>query len=467
MSAGPTPELSVIVPIEDTRGQEEAAIRSLASEQTLDRDRYEVIVPMPGEDPDAERRVSGLLDPARDRAIQPGDAGLNRYALMNLGAELARGQRFFFIEAHCVADSDCLEQLLEFLGSNGYVGASCASISRAGSALGEYEEELFGQSLRWLPQRDHWYKTLIHGFAVERDAFEAVGGFEPRFGNFSDIALSAAFDVGGYRLGYAPEATVRHFYDGDLRGTFAYIRDELAGEIEYRASIPGDPCDSLHAGRVRVEDQGDRSGNRSPPAQRRSAGGTLLEGAAGGSVSPCSARASAATAGPRLAGASEPGERGWRWGHGGPSCRSGLGLRRPSQSAYLAWWDAATHFCRLDHLSPKGIAPEALARFRRPDSTWAARKTARSPASAWWRSTRAVPSAGAGGPRRWSWSSSRGAHRVSFGPGAARRRLRARSPSRRFSTGARSRPPPSARSRTGLRSRSDRTCSTGRVPPTP
>lgn len=354
MSAGPTPDLSVIVPIEDTRGQEDAAVRALVDEQTLDPDRYEVIIPMPGQNPEAERRVSTLLNPERDRAIQCGD--MSRYALMNLGAELARADRLFFIEAHCVADPECLEKLLEFLGSNGYVGASCASVSRAGNALGEYEQELFGQSLRWLPQRDHWYKTLIHGFGVDRDAFEAVGGFDHRFGNFSDIALSAAFDAGGYRLGYAPEATVRHLYEGDLRGTFAYIRNELGGELDFRAAYPASHAtrytQDAYEWKVRGTDRATARRLRSD-ARR----------AARSPVTPLRLRLSLLRAGvgrngrPRLGGRLPV----WtarialaaRWSAMSVRTR----MRRPSQSAYLAWWDAATRFCRLDHLSPEGIPP--------------------------------------------------------------------------------------------------------------
>jgi hypothetical protein len=348
------PELSVIVPIEDTRGQEEAAVRSLVSEQTLDRDRYEVIVPMPGANQDAERRVAGLLDPERDRAIP--SEGLSRYALMNLGAEQARAERLFFIEAHCVAEAECLEEMLEFLAGNHFVGASCASHSKSDSPIGRYEDDLFGQSLEWLPQPDHWYKTLIHGFAVDREAFEAVGGFQHRFGNFSDIALSAAFDQGGYSLGYAPAAKVRHFYEGELRGTFDYIHDELWGEMAFRAAQPAAEAtrytpdayewkvrgtDLLTARRLR-RDARRAARRRGTPLRLRL---TLLRAAVSRNGRPAlGGRLRAGLARLRL---------GARWA--GMAAR--LRLRRPSYPAYLRWWEAATRYIRLHHLSGEGFPP--------------------------------------------------------------------------------------------------------------
>jgi hypothetical protein len=350
--SGPAPELSVIVPLEDARGQAEACVRRLVSEQTLDRDRYEVIVPMPGEDPEAEARVRGLLDGERDRTIR--HTSTNRYLLFNVGAEQARGEKLFFIEAHCVAEPGCLEKTLAFLEQNGYVGASCQSISWSETTVGGYEEELFGHSLAWVTEPDHWYKVLIHGFAVEREAFDAVGGFDHHLGNLSDVALAATFEQGGYELGYAPEAIVNHFYKGDLRPTFEYLRNENHGEMDFRAEHPASYFTRYVPDAYEWKDRGtDRATAR---RLRREALRALRSRGIPLRLRLTLAWVVAGRCGrPALGGRLRLG-RAWaalaaRWA----VLAARIGLGRPSYAGYLRWWQAATRFSRLERLIPDGV----------------------------------------------------------------------------------------------------------------
>jgi hypothetical protein len=295
-----------------------------------------------------------MIDGERDRIIR--HDYVNRYFLFNLGAERARGRRLFFIEAHCVAEPSCLERMLEFLDSNGCVGASCRSISWSESEVGGYEEELFGHSLAWLPLPEHWYKVLIHGFAVDREAFEAVGGFPHRFGNYSDLALAATFERGGYKLGYAEEAVVRHFYAGHMRPTFEYVRDHNHGEMAFCAEHPASDFIRYVPESFEWKRRGiDRATAR---RLRTEAAAALRCGGLPWRLRLSLARSAIRPSGRPLLGGRPRlwrarAEMAARWA----AMAARVGLRRPTFDSYLAWWDAMTRFGRLEYLVPDGVSP--------------------------------------------------------------------------------------------------------------
>jgi GT2 family glycosyltransferase len=71
---------------------------------------------------------------------------------------------------------------------------------------------------------------------VRRDAYAAVGGFKSAFGCFAESLLAAELHAGGYRLGYAPAAAVKHYNSTDLRDLVAYVNEYRAGEAAFRRS---------------------------------------------------------------------------------------------------------------------------------------------------------------------------------------------------------------------------------------
>ncbi len=226
------PELTVIVAVQDGRGQTEECLRRLSSEQTLARDRYELIVMAPERLGDLDRVVAAELR-AGDQLVRHPSS--NEFLLYNLAAERARGRFLFVIEAHCLAEPDCLEEVLDYVTREGMSGASVRSIPVANRELADSERQMFECS-HLIADPEHWYTVLIHGFAIRREAFERAGGFDHRLGEFSAVALAATLHAEGFSIGYAPRAAVSHHYGMPLREVFAYVRDFTEGEMRFRAT---------------------------------------------------------------------------------------------------------------------------------------------------------------------------------------------------------------------------------------
>jgi hypothetical protein len=227
--------ISVLVPLQEDRATAEQCVRAWTRDQTLSRDRYEVIVLAPGLDPRLEARIRPLLRP-EDRWVPHGDP--DEYGLFNLGARLARARWLFLTEAHCVPEPDCLMAMLDHLEATGGPGARGASHGVGIGALGRLERDVYDEHLRIEEEPEHWRKVLIHSLAVDRVAFLGVGGFAPRYGDFAPWALAIALREAGHRLTFTPRPAVRHIYTGELRLLCDHVRDFGRGEMRFLAETP-------------------------------------------------------------------------------------------------------------------------------------------------------------------------------------------------------------------------------------
>lgn len=230
--------MTVIVAIQDARDQTEACLRRLTDEQTLPRDRYELVVVGP-EEVLREEQVAERLRPGDQLIRHPSP---NEFLLYNVAAERARGEVLFVIEAHCIAEPDCLERVLEFLRREGVAGASVRSVPVTGRPFADSEQQMF-ECAHLLADPKHYFTVLIHGFAIEKAVFELAGGFDHRLGEFSAMALSATLHSLGMRMGYATDAVVRHQYGMSMWEVFKYVRDFTEGEMRFRATEPPERVD--------------------------------------------------------------------------------------------------------------------------------------------------------------------------------------------------------------------------------
>ncbi len=237
-----TPEISVIIPLTDDRGHGLDCIKSWAQGQTYDWDKYEIIVLVNGSAPELERQVKILLRPHDSLIYHPAS---NEFLLYDIGARRARGKLLFFTEAHCLAEPDCLAEMMQYFATHLADGARCRSIpaDTDKNFLARMEERTFGETFQEAIAEDHWLKFLVHGSAIYRDLYLAEGGLEYEFGQFAEWALAAKLHSQGYRLGYASKPAVRHYYMGRLSDLFLFIRDFTHGEIGYRAKSPADYCE--------------------------------------------------------------------------------------------------------------------------------------------------------------------------------------------------------------------------------
>jgi GT2 family glycosyltransferase len=237
------PELSVVLTLVDHEGHAAECVESWARTQDLARERYEVIAVASGREPEVEDLVQRLLG-SEDRLLRfPASQEL---ALHDHGARAARGRWLLFTEAHTVAEPDCLSSLLKYLSVNesSYAGACIRSFGDGSdNRIARCEQRWYADGFREWSREGDWRKVTIRGFAIRRDAYLDVGGFEHGFGCFAETALAANLAERGYRLGCAADAAVKHYDATDIAPLLRYVREYREGEIAYRATRTPDFCD--------------------------------------------------------------------------------------------------------------------------------------------------------------------------------------------------------------------------------
>lgn len=234
-------EVSVIIPLPDHRGRALACVGSWAREQTYPRQCFEVIVATDGADPALDSRVQELLGPEDRMICHP---GANIARLYDLAARVARGKLLLITESHCIAEPECLEELVRFLAAHDYDGALCRSVPICPNAIDRMEGRMLETFFREWSQEGDWRKTIKHGFAIYRDIYLEEGGVEHTFGHFAEWEFGARLHSRGRRLGYAAAATVRHYYfRSGIKEAFIHVKDWTRGECACRASYPVEYCE--------------------------------------------------------------------------------------------------------------------------------------------------------------------------------------------------------------------------------
>ena len=198
-----TPAVSVVIPTFNRRDWIVSLVRSLA-EQTLARDRYEVLVVDNTSSDGTAARVAELARevPFTLRCYQKENRG--PWASRNLGVEQASGEFIAFIDSDCVA-------------TPGWLAAGLAAFAeRTGLVQGQT-----------LPNPSHPKPALFKSVTVtsegpyyetcnmfyRRSAILAAGGFSPEFEEHpwgEDLDLAMRVKQLGYSSAFAPDALVYH-----------------------------------------------------------------------------------------------------------------------------------------------------------------------------------------------------------------------------------------------------------------
>jgi Glycosyltransferase like family 2 len=231
-------QLSVVVPATDHRGHLLEGLSSWTQGQTLARERYEVLLVTSGREPELVAAASQLLT-ADDRVLTLELA--NEQALDDYGARRARGKWLLFTEAHCVAAPNCLAELLAYLEAHekNFVGACLRSTTDGNPhPLARLEERSYEEGFaEWSAEGD-WRKVIIRGFAIRRDIYLEVGGFQGDLGCFAEVEIAVALNERGYRMGYACAAAVKHYNSPNLSFVLNYIREYREGQVTYQFRCP-------------------------------------------------------------------------------------------------------------------------------------------------------------------------------------------------------------------------------------
>lgn len=202
------PEISVIIPVRNGEDSLPPLLRSLA-EQTLARDRFEVIVV----DNDSSDRTAEVAAAFGAHVVEEPVA--NRSRARNRGAAAAATRLYAFTDADCVARARWLEALLACAESAPLVAGEVELLVRPQPNAIEQFEKLwrFGQR-SWVEQG--WAATA--NLLVHADAFDAIGGFDSSWRHIGeDVDFCFRARDAGYGLGYCGQAVVGHTGEQDVR----------------------------------------------------------------------------------------------------------------------------------------------------------------------------------------------------------------------------------------------------------
>jgi hypothetical protein len=217
----------------DLRGRAADRVRTWTDGQTLARERYRVVVASDATAAAQEPEVAALLGPHDELFRLP---GARDAALWNAGAAHARTPWLVFCEGHCLADPGCLDAVTRWLASGPNVEAGNFEVGHDTSYLhGRLSQRWFDMiHARWR-EPGEWSRLSRSGFVIRADVFQAVGGFEPEYGQFAPALLSAQLHARGIRIGAVPDAAVVHLDSERMHGHHADTADYTRGELEARS----------------------------------------------------------------------------------------------------------------------------------------------------------------------------------------------------------------------------------------
>ena len=231
------PELSVLIPLEDPRGDGAEHLRTWGSEQSLDRGRYQLVLASAGDHPSAEERAQAELAPHDVLERRPGASLIE---LWNIAAARADSDWLILTENHCEADPACLAVVAEAIAERGddHDAFTLEHGHITATATGDLNARWFDEVYEDWAQPGQWARLNLVGFAIRRDAYERAGGLEPDYGLFSAPLLSARLDDLGARIDHLPEARVLHVHPDEIREHHDHSADFAWGECEARSREP-------------------------------------------------------------------------------------------------------------------------------------------------------------------------------------------------------------------------------------
>jgi hypothetical protein len=233
-------QFSVLVPLEDTRGDVVEHVRSWTHTQSLPRKLFQVVLASDGNDPVGERELAKILEP--QDVLTHADTS-HVVGLWRTAAENASAPWLILTEAHCQADPGCLAAMAEAIATEPDLDAAMFThghITR--TTPGELTARWFRHTYKRCSQSEWAYLNLV-GAAVRRDTFNEIDVFHPRYGLFCAHLLSARLHERGAKVGEVTDAVVSHIYHDTLREHHEHSADSARGECEARSYFDDDFCD--------------------------------------------------------------------------------------------------------------------------------------------------------------------------------------------------------------------------------
>jgi hypothetical protein len=231
---GEKPLITVVVPLIDTRGDAAEHILSWTREQSLARERYQVIVASPPGVPELERQVSAVLS-THDRLLL---VDTDEVGLYDAAAAQADADWLLPTESHCLGHRDCLAHVVDAIADDPELEALTLDhghiVHNAVDRLcARWFDEVYGA---W-EQPQTWTRLNLVGFAIRADAYNEEGGLNPRYGLFCSFLLAARMHRREARIRHIGDAHVDHVHTHGIREHHEHTADYAHGSCTARAEL--------------------------------------------------------------------------------------------------------------------------------------------------------------------------------------------------------------------------------------
>jgi hypothetical protein len=233
-------ELAVVLPLEDPRGDIADHLRTWTHQQTLERERYQVVVAGDGEHPEFERGVEEVLSPQDVMVRVPGASTMGLYAA---AAEAANGNVIVLSEAHCLADPGLLLTIADAFAEEADLdGGIIRYLQSPSNPLGELTDRWFDRAFAaW--DLAGWPRFNNAGVAIRREAYARAGGLEPTQELYAPSFLSARMHAQGSRVEPLEGAVLTHELEETIAESLIASRSFARGECVTRRDQDTEFCE--------------------------------------------------------------------------------------------------------------------------------------------------------------------------------------------------------------------------------
>jgi glycosyltransferase involved in cell wall biosynthesis len=229
--------VSVIIPVYNDRERLKLCLDAL-SQQTLQREEYEVIV------------VDNLSDPPLDDAVEPyegchylRETTPGSYIARNTGIEQAKGDIFAFTDSDCIPVPEWLERGIAALTEHAPDGSIGGGIELFPAdpdhpTSVELYEIVFG--LNQLTNVNNFNFAATANMFTMRSTIEAVGPFDVELKSGGDMNWGHRVHAAGRPVVYAADALIRHPARDRLKQILTQARRHAGGRHDLGKQRQGD-----------------------------------------------------------------------------------------------------------------------------------------------------------------------------------------------------------------------------------
>jgi GT2 family glycosyltransferase len=142
-------------------------------------------------------------------------------AVRNYGARLARGRLLSFLDCDVVVPADYFQRLIKVFETSGAAAVGC----ECGIPAAPHWSERAWYELHVIRRDGDRHYLNAANFAVRRDAFDYIGGFDEKLHVGEDTDVCARLLAAGHRVHEAQALSVVHL--GNPKSVTAFFRKEL------------------------------------------------------------------------------------------------------------------------------------------------------------------------------------------------------------------------------------------------